>query len=62
MKIKELVSKANKALTILNLFLIGIVTFGNIPKKYRERTMSGAINMVVLLLLMVVIVSYALKE
>ena len=60
-KLKQIWLSINKVLTIINFFLIGVLTLGNIPKKYREKTMPFAMNMVLLLFLVVVIISYTLK-
>ncbi len=57
-KIRQIWLGVNKVLTIINFFLVGIITFGNIPKKYQDKQMPLAVNMMLLVLLVLVLFSY----
>lgn len=59
-KIRQVWYNINKVLTIINFFLVGIITFGNIPKKYQDKQMPFIANIVLLLLLGLVLFSYTL--
>lgn len=59
-KIRQAWYNINKVLTIINFFLVGIITFGNIPKKYQDKQMPLAVNMMLLVLLVLVLFSYIL--
>ena len=59
-KIKQIWLNINKVLTIINFFLVGIVTFGNIPKKYQDKQMPFIANIALLLFLGLILFSYTL--
>jgi hypothetical protein len=58
MKIRQIWLSINNVLTIINLFLIGILTFGNIPKKYQDKKIPFAANIVLLVVLIFTLSSY----
>ena len=59
-KIRQAWHNINSVLTIINFFLVGIITFGNIPKKYQDKQMPFIANIVLLLFLVLVVFSYIL--
>ena len=58
MNIKQIWFNINRVLTILNLFLIGILTFGNIPKKYQDAKIPFLANITLLVLLIFMVGFY----
>jgi hypothetical protein len=61
MNIRQAWNNINKVLTIFNFFLIGVLTMGNIQKKYQEKKIPFAANIILLGVLILALSSYFIR-
>ena len=62
MKIRQLWFNINNVLTIFNYFLIVMLTLGNIPKKYQDKKIPLAANIILLVVLICTLNSYFISK
>jgi len=58
LKIRQLFNTINHVLTLINFFLIGIITLGGIPKKLQEAKIPLIANCMLLVAIVFFIVLY----